>query len=259
MQRVTSASGVEVSYDRYGAGPPLVLVHGSFSDYRSNWEFVVPLLEKRFDVHAVARRGRGETGVTAEQRLEDQSADVVAVLESLAEPAFLLGHSFGALVALGAAAAAPQRVRRLVLYEPPRPGLLSRESLAPLEALAEAGDWDGFAYTFFRDVLSVPPSELDEVRHSELWMPIREDAPASLDDLRALCNYRFEPQRFRDLDMPVLLQIGSESPRDLYATDALAEVLPDARIDALEGQAHEGMTTAPGAFAQSVVRFTLGS
>jgi hypothetical protein len=57
--------------------------------------------------------------------------------------------------------------------------------------------------------------------------------------------------------MPVLLQIGSESPRDLYATDALAAVLPNARIEALAGQAHEGMTTAPALYADAITRFLL--
>jgi hypothetical protein len=48
--RVTSPGGVTVSYDRDGSGPPLVLVHGSFSDHRTNWEFVKPLFETRFTV-----------------------------------------------------------------------------------------------------------------------------------------------------------------------------------------------------------------
>jgi hypothetical protein len=56
----------------------------------------------------------------------------------------------------------------------------------------------------------------------------------------------------------VLLQIGSDSPRDLYVTDAVAAVLPNARIDALSGQAHEGMTTAPDMYARSVINFLLG-
>jgi hypothetical protein len=56
----------------------------------------------------------------------------------------------------------------------------------------------------------------------------------------------------------VLLQIGSESPRDLYVTDALTVVLLHARIEELPGQAHEGMTTAPEMYAESVTRFLLG-
>ena len=47
-----------------------------------------------------------------------------------------------------------------------------------------------------------------------------------------------------------MLQIGSESPRDLYVTDRLAAVLSDARIETLAGQVHGGMTTAPEATKQ---------
>ena len=57
--------------------------------------------------------------------------------------------------------------------------------------------------------------------------------------------------------MPVLLQIGTESPRDYYVTDALASVLPDVPIGELEGQAHEGMTTAPEQYANAVRQFLL--
>ena len=55
-----------------------------------------------------------------------------------------------------------------------------------------------------------------------------------------------------------MLQIGTESPRHLYVTDALATVLPDTRIEELPGQAHEAMTTAPRMYAESVSRFCLG-
>jgi pimeloyl-ACP methyl ester carboxylesterase len=110
--------------------------------------------------------------------------------------------------------------------------------------------------TFFRDLLCVPAAEVDALRATALWPPIVA-APASLGDLRAVSRYDFKPERFRNLHLPVLLQIGTESPRDLYATDALAAVLPDARIGELPGQAHEGMTTAPGQYAEAVARFLL--
>ena len=73
-----------------------------------------------------------------------------------------------------------------------------------------------------------------------------------------MSRYDFQAERFRDLRIPVLLQIGTESPHHLYATDALAAVLPDVRIGELAGQAHEGMTTAPEMYAQAVSRFLLG-
>jgi pimeloyl-ACP methyl ester carboxylesterase len=256
MQRLTSHAGAGVSYDRYGGGPPLVLVHGSFSDHQTNWEFVKPLLEGTFTVHAIARRGRGDTDATQGHSVEDEGNDVAALIESISEPVFLLGHSYGAHAALAAAARVPERIRKLVLYEAPMPTLVAG-ILGRLEALAQAEDWDGFAMTFFQEGLSVPAHELEALRDTELWAPIIADAPSSLRDLRALSRYDFTAERFHELRIPVMLQIGAESPRDLYVTDALAAALPDARIEALPGQAHEGMTTAPGMYAESVSRFLL--
>jgi pimeloyl-ACP methyl ester carboxylesterase len=257
MRRISSPAGVTLSYDRYGSGPPLVLVHGSFSDHNSNWEFVKPLFEKQFTVYAVARRGRGETDRSEDHSLKDEGADVLAVIQSIGRPVYLLGHSCGAQVALLAAAEAQDRVQRLVLYEPAWPHVVDSAALARLEEFAQAGDWDGFAMSFFHERLHVPLKDLNELRSTELWPPIIADAPASLRDLRAMSRYDFSPARFRALRIPVLLQIGSESPRHLYVTDARAAVLPNVSIQELEGQAHEGMTTAPEMYAEAVSRFLL--
>ena len=126
-----------------------------------------------------------------------------------------------------------------------------------VETLAAAGAWDQLAFAFFANTLHVPTDELEALRASELWPPIVADAPGTLRDLRALVAYQFDPRRFAGLDVPVMLQVGSESPRDLYVTDALAAVLPRVQIETLAGQAHEGMTTAPELYAQLTTRFLL--
>lgn len=256
--RVRSSDGATVSFTSDGAGPPLVLVHGGFSDHESNWAFVRPLLRDHFRLLAVARRGRGGTDATTGHALEDEARDVAAVIEAAGEPVFLLGHSYGAHCSLLAAALVPDRVRKLVLYEPAWPQILPAEALARLEKLAASDAWDELALRFFGEVLCVPAAELETLQESEHWPPIVADAPATLGDLRALVRSGFDPERFRGLAVPVLLQVGSESPRELYATDALAAVLPGARIEALAGQAHEAMTTAPALYAESVRRFLLG-
>jgi pimeloyl-ACP methyl ester carboxylesterase len=257
MRHVTVPGGGIVSYDSYGSGPPLVLVHGAFSNHHSNWEFVKPMLGERFTVHAVARRGRGETPATEWHTLEDEVGDLLAVIRAMPEPLFLLGHSYGAHCALAAAKVVPERIRKLVLYEPAWPGVMTASALARLELLAAVHAWDAFATGFFRDTLGVPVRELDALRVTELWAPIIADAKASLGDLRAIASYRFRPGQYHDLQVPVLLQIGSQSPRDLYVTDALAAVLPTAQIQVLPGQAHEGMTTAPELYAEAVTEFLM--
>lgn len=258
LPQATLGDRPTVSHDKSGSGPSLVLVHGSFSDHKTNWEFVKHPFEQQFTVYAIARRDRGETEMTSEHSLEDESLDVVMLIQAIDEPVFLLGHSYGAQVALAAAAKVPDRVRKLVLYEAPWPHILSKESLARLETLTQADHWDDFAVTFFRDSLFVPVEALDELRTTELWQPIIADAKATLGDLQALARYDFNAEHFRELRVPVLLQIGTESPRDLYITDTIAAVLPDVRIEALPGQSHEGMTTAPRMYAEVVSRFLLG-
>ena len=258
MERLISPGGTVVSYDMYGSGPPLVLVHGGFSDHRTNWELVKVPLSERFTVHAIARRGRGETDATEGHTLEDEARDVAALIQSAGEPVFLLGHSYGAHCALAAALLIPGGVRRLILYEALFPAAISTDALTRLEMLAAAGEWDDLAVTFFRDTLRVPVRELEALRSTDAWPPIVADARASIGDIRALHRHVFDIEPCRRIAIPVLLQFGSESPRDLYLTDALAAVLPDGRIEALPGQAHEGMTTAPVMYVESVKRFLLG-
>jgi pimeloyl-ACP methyl ester carboxylesterase len=255
MERIIARDGTVVSYDRYGDGPPLVLVHGGFSDAKTNWTYVKPLLEQHFTVHAIARRGRGETDATIGHSLQDEAADMAAVVRAADEPVFLLGHSYGALCALEAAALVPHRIGKLVLYEPPWPDALSADLVARLEQFGARGEWDAMVETFLLDGLQVPREDVAALQASPDWAPWIADAEATLGDLRALIRHKLAPGRFRTLPMPVLLLVGSESPRELYATDALAANLPDARIASLEGQAHEGMTTAPELFVETVMRF----
>jgi pimeloyl-ACP methyl ester carboxylesterase len=257
VDRITRPAGTTVSYDRYGTGPPLVLVHGGFSDHITNWREVKPLLRDRFTVYAVARRGRGESTPTKGHSVDDESADVVAVLEAVGRPAFLLGHSYGAVCALGAASQYPAGVRKLVLYEPPHPRLMPPHTLAALERMAEDQDWDTLVETFMLEVLQVPSAEVNRIKATPFWQVWTADAEASLNDVWALSRYRFEADRYRSLNGPVQLLIGTESPRDIYVTDALAAVLPDVRIVELDHQAHEGMTTAPQQFVEAISRFLL--
>ena len=254
MEQIT-LNGITISYETYGTGPPLVLVHGAFSDHRTNWQEVRGLLQERFSVSAVARRGRGDTSATQGHAIEDEAADIVAVLRQVGEPVFLLGHSHGALCVLEAAARYPEGVRKLVLYEPPNPEIMPADMVAHLEQFARRSDWDGMVQAFMTDVLQVPPEEVAAIRSSPDWSIWTADAPASMNDLRAVCACRVDMPQYQALDRPVLLLVGSESPRELYLTDALAAVLPDARIVTLDGQAHEGMTTAPAQFVDAITPF----
>ena len=96
-----------------------MLVHGASADH-TRWEAVRPLLEPHVTVYAVDRRGRGASGDAAAYTLDDEAADVAAVVDAVAsstgEQVDLFGHSYGGICALEAALLT-RGIRRLVLHE----------------------------------------------------------------------------------------------------------------------------------------------
>ncbi len=96
-----SADGTRIGGSKSGSGPPLVFVHGTSAD-RWSARFIEPLLTGRFTVYAVDRRGRGLSGDSeSDYRIDQEFADIAAVVDSLGEPFDLFGHSYGATVAIG--------------------------------------------------------------------------------------------------------------------------------------------------------------
>jgi pimeloyl-ACP methyl ester carboxylesterase len=163
VEHITSGDGTRIAYGRSGSGRPLVLVHGT-SVERSSFRFVEPLLTDRFTLYSVDRRGRGESGDSTDgYAIEQEFADIAAVVDSLAEPADLLGHSYGATVALGAARLT-RNVRRLILYEP-APGVpqVDPELLARLDALLAEGERERLLSVFLTE-LGLDPDALEQLR-----------------------------------------------------------------------------------------------
>ena len=234
-----------------------MLVHGAFSDRHTNWEFVKPAFRKEFTVYAVARRGRGETDATEDHTLEDEVGDVVAVIEAVGEPVSWRGIPTARMRARRRGPAAGSSPKAGVV-QPPRPDLFRGDVLARLEALADAGAAGTVRVEFFA-TRSWSPFASSKRCVPRMWPPTVADAAASMRDIRAFAKYEFEAGRYRAIDIPVHLQIGWESPRDLFVTDALAAVLPNALIGALPGQAHEGMTTARICTGRRSGAFLLGS
>jgi len=209
---VVSSDGASIFLEQNGSGSPLVLVHGTSSD-RWSFRFVEPLLAERFTLYAVDRRGRGQSGDSKDgYRIEQEFADIAAVVDSLAQPADVLGHSYGATVSLGAALLA-RNLRRLILYEP-APGISSvvPEFLARLDALLAEGKRDELLSTVMVEFAGSGPAELEQFRASPVWAPRVAAAHTIAREIRAEENYKPDPDAFATLSIPVMLLLGSESP-----------------------------------------------
>ena len=100
----------------WGEGPRAVLVHGSMSFGELAFSEQRPLAE-RWRLELLDRRGYGRSP-ERDGRVDfaEDARDLAAALD---EPAHVLGHSYGGLVCLLAAALRPEQVRSLTVIEPP--------------------------------------------------------------------------------------------------------------------------------------------
>lgn len=251
MEYVTSPDGTRIGYEVTGSGPPLVLVHGSLND-RNIWAMVRPAFDQRRTVYAMDRRGRGESGPAVDHALERQFEDVAVVIEAAGEPVDLLGHSFGAHCALGAAALAPEKIKHLVLYEPPT---LDAQRLDVAEAF-ETGDPIAALEQFMLKGIGVPPEQLPLLKSLPFWSYALSFAATMPIEGRALVAHGFDPARYSQLKMPALFLVGSQTEEILGdVLRRLLPVMPQAEWVTLDGQGHGAVMTAPTLFAETVLEF----
>lgn len=250
MDHVISADGTRIAFTKTGAGPPLVLVHGSLNDQNA-WAAVAPLLAHRYTVYALARRGRGESGPPTEHALTREFEDVAAVVKAAGEPVDVVGHSFGGHCALGAAMLEPALVKRLVLYEPP-----TREQVAGLADDFERSDPSEAIARFFERTIGMSQVQIEAMKASPFWPYFVSHAPSMPSEARALIAHSYDTSRLAALTTPTLFVVGSETRERLGAM--LRELEPHLRSVqwcALAGQGHGAMRMAPDLFANAVVSF----
>jgi pimeloyl-ACP methyl ester carboxylesterase len=258
VKRFRSPDGTEIAAWTQGMGPPVVLVHGTGADH-NRFAGVVPALAERFTVYSLDRRGRGASGDGDAYEMEREFEDIAAVVDGLREPANLLGHSYGGAAALESARIAAN-LRRLILYEPPLPvGIEIYPPGAPdrLQAMLDAGDREGVAVTFLREIVRMRDEEIELMRSLPTW-PARVAAAHTIPrEMRIADDYAYDvAERFRDVDVPTLLLAGSESAPFLRRPiEILAETLPNAEVAVLDGQGHVAMDSAPELFLRHVTDF----
>jgi pimeloyl-ACP methyl ester carboxylesterase len=104
----------DLDVTQHGTGPRVVLVHGSVVGAERTWRHQPPLAE-RWTLVLPNRPGFGASPPLARGDFE---AEAPLIAELLGDGAHLVGHSYGAVIALYAAALAPDAVRSLTISEP---------------------------------------------------------------------------------------------------------------------------------------------
>ncbi len=238
MEKVQSADGTTIAYDRRGEGPALLMVPGAFCD-RKSFRSLAACLEPDFSVYLYDRRGRGDSSDAGAYAVEREVEDLEAVVSATGGSAYVFGHSSGAALALEAAAAGVD-IRRLAAYEPPYAGEggPTPELADDLRRLAASGHRDEAAALFLRTT-GAPPEVIDMIKAGPNWPGMLAIAHTLTYDV-TLCNGGVAPvDRLAKIPARTLaLAGGAGSGWAVEAAHTIAATVPDASFQILAGQGH---------------------
>jgi pimeloyl-ACP methyl ester carboxylesterase len=263
-----SIDGMKFYYRQTGRGPDVVLLHG-ISGNMAIWPLInLPqTLAGEFRVTAYDLRGHGYSDTPpAGYTSADMAADLVKIRQALGlGPMYVLGHSFGGVVALHAAVLYPEAVAGLVLSDPYFPSLrrlhndLSRwegwqdykeqAARAGLEVTEDA--WFDVGL-LFRQTAELPPER--EALFRELGQAARERlvrlaATTCGEDVKAVAGLTEE--RIVSVRQRTLALYGEHSPF-LATCDFLVENLADCKAALVPDARHRAHEENPAAYVALV-------
>lgn len=269
LEKVT-VNGVELHYQDWGEGEPVILVHGGFGDYRG-WFATANALSKQYRVIAYSRRynfpnQNPEIDPDFSARVEAQ--DLKALIEELdLAPVHIVGHSYGAFTALFLAIDHPELVRSLILAEPalmrwladiPEGAALWRsfetEVWKACDKAIREGDEEGMLRIFFNWVIGpggyegLPPIALTFIRSN-----VKEASAlmTSVDPFPPLLREDVEK-----LEIPTLMLSGEKTIESLRLIDGeLERHLPNVKRVILAGATHNMFLEQPAACNQAILDF----
>ena len=217
MSNYVQHGTVHTYYEEDGEGETLVLLHPGLADSRAFEEYV-PEFAHHFHVFRPDRRGHERTpDVEGPITYEQMARDTIAFLEQVVGPAYLLGHSDGATLALLAALERPYLVRKLLFSS----GAFHHDGWAPGaidlddETLAFFIDYWGAFGPDGREHLLVVKEKLDRMH--------REEPTLTVADLAGYPG-------------TALIMVGDRDEEK--HTLVLREGLPDAQLAVLPGAGH---------------------
>jgi 2-succinyl-6-hydroxy-2,4-cyclohexadiene-1-carboxylate synthase len=234
--------------------PNLVLLHG-FTNTGASWDQVTSALPERYRSLAPDIRGHGIASAVRPVSLAGVVADVGT---AAAERFELAGYSMGGRLALHAALALSERVRRLVLIGA-SPGIADpgerdqrRAADDRLAAEVERMTIEAFAERWSRTgVLADQPADVRAAVHRDRL----RNTPAGLAAaLRGLGTGALPSlwERLPELDVPVELVVGERDAKFQAIAAEMAAALADARVHVLGGAGHAAHLEAPGLVADVI-------
>jgi pimeloyl-ACP methyl ester carboxylesterase len=262
MER-TKVRGTTLEYEIQGSGEPVLLIHGVLVADGLRPLVGEDCLAERYRLVVYHRRGvAGSDGVPSPFTITDQAADAAALLGELGmERAHVVGHSYGAAIALQLAADEPEVVQTLALLEAPSVAVPSAgqvvQALEPVGQRFASGDKEGAADDFltamggagYRDALDrLLPGSFDQA--------VADAGALFMTELPALLEWGLSAEDVKRIDAPVLRVVGENSIPWFAESDVLlSEWLPNSERAMIPGVGHFLQIEDPRPVAQTLATF----
>jgi pimeloyl-ACP methyl ester carboxylesterase len=251
---------IELTYELRGGGQPVVLVHAS-----SFVSWYNPLVE-HLDGFATLRyrrrlRSVGPSGYRP-LTVEEDAEICRRLMDHIGwGRAHIVGHSYGALVALQMAIDAPERVASVALLEPAARGISSAEqvvaALRPIIAAYRSGDNAAAVDGFLRHVCGDGyRASLDSALPGAYEQALGESDLFFQSEMAAVQSWSFGPDEARLVTQPILNVVGRQSvPRFVQAGELVQSWFPDAERLFIPDAGHLLMVQNPNAVADGLGDF----
>ena len=240
-------NGLQMYYELYGSGSPLVLLHGGMLTIDLNFGSLIPTLAFAHQVIGVELQGHGRTAdIDRAITPAALAGDIVALLEHLDIPgAHIFGHSMGGAVAMELAISHSDRVRSVVAASVTvRPDGLHEDltdsaKQATSTRMPTPQDFQEFRDAYQR--LSPHPDHFDEFLAS---------LSASTADTQG-----WSDEQLAAINAPVLLVIGDRDFTTVEHGALMLHLIPESQLAVLPDTTHMHVTRRADLLLPMLARF----
>jgi len=259
---IADINGAQLFYEIKGNGHPLLLVHAGVADSRM-WEAQFEAFAETYQVIRFDLRGFGRSNMPSGSF--SNYGDIKALLDFLGIKAvFLLGISFGGLIALDFTLAYPDYVKALVLGAPSVSGASPSERIRQFweeeGAMLEKGDLEGATELNLKLWVDGPHRETNQVNAEvrelvgEMQLAIfKKETPEDVEEID------LDPPaigRLGEVKIPVQVMVGDlDLEEKLELADRLVRELPSCKKVVVPSVAHMLNMEKPDEFNRSVLDF----
>jgi 3-oxoadipate enol-lactonase len=251
---------VDLYYEFFGEGDPLLLIHGLGSSCQ-DWELQVDCFARKFRVITVDLRGHGKSDKPpGPYSIALFAEDTARLLEELnCIPAHILGISLGGMVAFQLAISFLEIVKSLIIVN-------STPDLIPRTLKDRLGIWQRYVIVQFMGLRKLgeflgdrffPDPDQSVLRNIFVERWAENYKPSYMEAMKAVVGWSVLNQ-LQEIKAPTLV-IGADG--DYFPTEekvAYTKVIPGARLEIIKNTRHALPVENPEVFNQTVIDFLAG-